>query len=175
MKKILSLIAAIAVAAVVFTGCNNKPPFVKLAAAIDSINAQYEQAYGTKDKYVTYEKWENEVHFHIEFPGVIDRDAFEPIAANIKSRFLESLAVEDPFGLATEILDAKANVILNINGLNDTSYQVLIVTNEISAAVEQAHTPEGRLEAEQIEEVDTLTPAEVEHELLEGNAPGIGE
>lgn len=180
MKKIiLLLIAAFAVCAVSLTSCDNKPPFVRLAAAIDSINAQYERTHDTSDKVVTYEKWENVVHFHISFPGVIDRDAFEPIAANIKERFVENLVTDDEFGIATEILDAKANVIIDIEGMNDTKYEVLIVTNEIAEAYDAARAVENeenlieKAREARDEAIDTLDAAQIEHELLEGNAPSI--
>ena len=168
------------VASVTLISCDNKPPYLRLAAAIDSLNAQYDRTHDTKDKFITYEKWENQVHFHIEVPVVIDNDAFEAQAENIKQRFLENLVTDDEFGIATEILDAKANIVIEIQGLNDTKYDVLIVTNEITEAYDAAREVQteeellDRAEAERIaSEVDTLSPAEVEQELLEGNAPSI--
>lgn len=182
MKKIiLLLIAAFGICALTFTSCDNKPPFVRLAAAIDSINNQYEEAHGTKDKFITYEKWENVVHFHIDFPGVIDRDAFEPIAANMKEMFLDQLVKDNEFGIVTEMMDAKSNMMLDFKGLNDTSYEVLIVANEIMAAYDaaQAAKSEEKLIEEAIERheeaIDTLNQAQIEQELLEGNAPSIAE
>ena len=169
MRKILSILAAAVIIAASLTGCDNKPPYVRLAAAIDSLNSQYGQAHNTSEEYITYEKWENVVHFNVDFPAVIDREAFEPVAANIKERFLDQLVADDEFGIATEIIDAKSNIVIDIHGLNDTSYEVLIVTNEVIEAYDRIH---AEAEAD-VEPVDTLTPAEVEQELLEGNAPSI--
>ena len=174
MKKIFSIIILAVAVAVAFSSCDNRPPFVRLAAAIDSINAQYQQEHATKDKYITYDKWENELHFHVDFPGVIDADAFEPIAENIRTRFLDELVTVDAFGVATEILDAKANVVLDIKGLNDTSYEILLVTNDIRAAYDAAREAEAvREEAPEADPYD-LDQEQIEHELLEGNAPSIG-
>lgn len=175
MKKILSVIALAILVAVSFTSCDNRPPYIRLAAAIDSINARYEEQHNTKDKYITYNKWENEVVFHEEYPGVIEQEVFEPIAANMREMFLSNLVSEDEYGIATEIIDAKSNIILYIRGLNDTKYEVLIVTNDIIAAYDAARAAEEAREEPAEEAVDSLSPEQIEHELLEGNIPSIEE
>ena len=175
MKKIFGFIALVVALAATFSSCDNRPPYVRLAAAIDSLNAQYEQVNNTKDKYITYEKWENVVHFHIDYPAVIEAEVFEPIAANIKENFLRVLVTDDEFGIATEIIDAKSNIVIDIHGLNDTKYEVLIVTNEIIAAFDAAHpaVEEEEPAGDEGEPADTLSPEQIEQELLEGNVPSI--
>lgn len=173
MKKILSIIAVALVFALSFSSCDNRPPYVRLAAAIDSLNAQYQEEHNTDAKLITYDKWENELHFHTDFPGVIDSDAFEPIAENIKELFLESLVTDNEFGIATEILDAKANVVIDIKGLNDTSYEILIVTNEITAAYDKAREAEANLDESAEENPYDLSPEQVQHELEEGNVTTV--
>ena len=180
MKKILRVLILAGAIAVSFSSCDNRPPYVRLAAAIDSLNAQYESLHNTSEKFITYEKWENVVHFNTEFPVVIEPEVFEPVAANLKERFLSNLVTDDEFGIATEIIDARANIVIDIHGLNDTKYEVLIVTNEIIAAFDATHpTDEGDIADEDTsveeENPDTLNAAQVEQELLEGNAPSIGE
>ena len=175
MKKILSVIALALAIAVSFTSCDNRPPYMRLAAAIDSLNNQYQESHpDVKEPLITYEKWENQVHFNVDFPGVIEEEAFEPIANNIRERFLLQLVTDDEFYIATEIIDAKSNIVLDIHGLEDTKYEVLIVTNEIIDAFNAVHPAEGT-EPEIEEPVDTLSQGEIEHELLEGNIQSVEE
>lgn len=181
MKKIfLLLIAAFAVCAISLTSCKNKPPYMRLEAAVDSLNAQYQSSHPEGDDLISYEKWENVVHFHFKFPGIIDRDAFEPIANNIKELFVENLVSDDEFGICTEILNAHSNVVIDIEGLNDTTYEVLITNDEIAQAREsyldvknqEQLIDQAEADREQAE-IENVTPAEIEHELLEGNAPSV--
>lgn len=179
MKKIfLLIVAAFAVCAVSLTSCNNKPPFVRLAAAIDSLNVKY----GTDERSVSYEEWENVVNFHKTYPGVIDGDAFAPIAANIRERLLENLVVNNEYGIVTEIIDAHANVRIDIEGLNNTKYVVEIENKEISEAYDAAKVAEkehnileDRANEVAQEGVEPLSEGQIEQELLEGNAPSIAE
>lgn len=175
MKKILSVIALATIIAVAISSCNNRPPFERLAAAVDSLNAQYEAIHGTTEKAITYDQWENVVHFNTEFPVVIEQEVFEPIAANIKERFLKNLVTDNESDIATQIIEAKANVIINIHGINDTSYEVLITNNEIVAANDAAHMDAVIEEQPAEEQPETLSQEQIEQELLEGNAPSIGE
>lgn len=173
MRKIFSIIALAAIVAISFSSCDNRPPYIRLAAAIDSLNTRYEQMNNTKEKYITYEKWENVVHFHVDYPVVIEPDVFEPIAANIRETFLRDLVTGDEYGIATEIIDAKSNVVIDIHGMNDTKYEVLIVTNEIIAAYDAAHPAVEESEPAVEEAPEQLDSAQIEQELLEGNAPSI--
>lgn len=142
MKKILSIILIAIAISVSFTSCDNKPPFVRLANAIDSLNMEHEQITGSKEKLITYDKWENELTFHQTYSGHIDSDVFGPIAEHEKEVFLLNLC-EDRYDIASEILDAHANVVLKITGDQGGEYEVLIVTNEIAAAYDALHNEEN--------------------------------
>lgn len=171
MKKIFGFLAVALMLAISFSSCNNKPGFVKLAEMVDSINARIKAEHNIDVDLIEYDQWENKLTFEYPYEAVIDPDAFEPIASNIKENFIHYLVVDDEDGLAEEIVKTNANVVIDIEGLNDTSYEVLIESNEIAEAIEKASTLEPAVA--EPEPVDTLSQAEIEHELLEGNIPSI--
>lgn len=168
MKKILSILAVALLIAVSFVGCNNKPAFVRLEAAVDSLNAQYDRQHNTDEKLITYDQWENVVHFHFPFPARIEENVFEPVAEHIKQNFLLQFLTDDEFGLATEVMDAKANVVIKIEGQDETSYEILIPTEEIASAYETLHADANGSEpvAATAEDADLQ---EEQHELTEGD------
>lgn len=181
MKKVLSIFTvAFALLTILLSGCNNKPSFERLAAAVDSVNNENvlpsAEFVATQDhKAVTYDQWENVVTFNTSFPVVIEPDVFEPIANNVKERILTEIVKTNYFGIVNEIIDAKANILIDIHGLNDTKYEVMVPYDEIVAAFEaDSHAEAFGLPMDNEEQSDSLTPAQIEHELLEGNAPSIG-
>lgn len=174
MKKIFSIIIPIFIVAIIFSGCNNKPPFVRLAAAIDSVNMQNTELTGSDEKLISYDKWENQLKYHINYPGHVESDVFEPIAEHFKQLFLIQLISENPFGLATEILDAKADVVLEIKGERGGSYEVLITTDEIKEASDAFNaTPEVADEQAEPAADDEASLPEEQRELMEGNVTTV--
>lgn len=168
MKKILSILAVLAVIAVSITGCNNKPPFVRLAEAVDSLNVQYQQLHNTTENLISYDKFENRVNFHFSIPERIDEDSFGPIAEHIKQLFLIQFVTDNEFGVVTEAIDAHADVVVNLEGVDDTKYEILITTDEITEAYEALNPGvDGKLP-------EPTTPEQVElqqeqQQLTEGN------
>ena len=168
MKKIFGIAALMAIFALVFSSCDNKPPYVRLAAAIDSINAQYNLSHDTDQNLVTYERFDNVVTFHFDYPERIEEDVFSPIAEHIKQNFLLQFITDDEFGVATEVIDAHSNVVIALKGLDDTKFDILIVNNEIVEAYEALHAAAGSPEAP-AETPEGAELQEEQRELLEGN------
>lgn len=169
MKKIFSIIILFAAIAACFTGCNNKPPFVRLAEAVDSLNTQFCLEHNTEEKLIDYDKFENRVNFNLPVPMRIDDEAFAPIAEHIKQNFLLGFVTDNEFNIATEAIDAKANVVICLHGEEDTTYEILITTNELEEAYKALHpdasgsepAPETAEEADLQQEQRELTEGDV--------------
>lgn len=169
MKKILSIFVLSLVIAVSFTGCNNKPPFVRLADAIDSLNVQYQREHNTDENAISYDQFENVIHFNYSYPTRIEDDVFGPIAEHIKQLFLIKFITDNEFDIATEAINAKSNIIIDFRGEDNTSYEILIENNELVEAYEALHNQSNATDVTP----EAAELQEEQHELMDGNVTTV--
>lgn len=141
MKRILGAIAiAIAVAAS-FSACNNQPPFAKLISAVDSTNValQHHPTQWCDSATVTYDQITNAVKYSFYMPGQIDKDQMAQGAELFETGFLAALAQNTEYNLTAEIVDAKANVLLDFKGAQGGEYEILLDNAKVADAYYAAH------------------------------------
>ena len=146
MKRILGAIAlAIAVAAS-FTACNNQPPFAKLVAAVDSTNVAMQQhpTDWCDSASVAYDQVTNAVKYTFVLPGQIDKDQMAQGAELFETSFLAALAQNAEYNLTAEIVDAKANVLLNFKGAQGGEYEILLDNAKVADAFHAAHPDQNK-------------------------------
>lgn len=141
MKKILTLIAIASIgAAAVLTGCNNKPPFERLAEAVDSVNtyfaAQPEQtAPGAK---LIYDQVTNTLKINYQLPSAEVASFFQDNAGVAEDILLKDVLPEAPFELLERLVDAKANVMIVYDWKPDGHSEYLIETDRVKDALKAA-------------------------------------
>ena len=142
MKRILLAIAVAAACATPFTGCKNQPSFVKLAAAVDSTEMalQSEPATWCESSAVQYDEVTNAVKYTFVLPGKLDKEQFEAGAATFEDLFVaQNFVLSDRYDLGKEIVDAKANVLVEIRGAEGGEFEILIENAKIAEAYNAAH------------------------------------
>ena len=114
------------------------------------------------------------MRFNVEYPARIESDVFGPVAEHLKQLFLIQFVTDNEFDIATEVMAAKANLLIDIQGAEDTSYEILIENNEIVEAYEALSA--GATD----DDTEATTPEAIElqqeqHELMEGDVTTVGE
>ena len=140
MKRILGIIALAIAVGLAFTGCNNRPPFEKLAASVDSLNTYYTDApmLHNDSTRVTYDEITNTVEFHMYAQGYIDKAQLEAVSDRMADSFTDEMVRVNRFNFGKELLAAKANVLLDFKGSAGGEYQLLI-ENKAFQAQEDAY------------------------------------
>lgn len=140
MKKLLTLIAVLAVAAAVFTGCNNKPPFVRLAEAVDSVNAffaaQPEQT--APSAKLAYDEITNTLKINYELPSSDAAAFFKENIGYAEDILLKDVLPEAPYQLMQRVVDAKSNLMIVYDWKPDGHMEYLITSDRVKAAAERA-------------------------------------
>lgn len=145
MKRILPAIAVAAICAAAFTGCNNKPPFEKLNAAVDSVNIemQAERLTWCDSVSVKYDEITNTVKYTFVVPGMVDKDMVAEGASVFEDAFIEgNLVQHNRYGIGTEIVDANANVLITLRGQKGGEFEMLIENSRIADSYKAAHADE---------------------------------
>lgn len=141
MKSILGVIALAIAVATSFTACNNQPPFAKLTAAVDSVNMSMQQhpTQWCDSANVVYDQATNAVKYTFYLPGQIDKDQMAQGAELFESGFLAALAQNPEYNITGEIVDAKANVLLDFKGAQGGEYEILLDNAKVADAFYAAH------------------------------------
>lgn len=137
MKKIFSLLAAVAVVLSVLTACNNTQiPYRELAEAVKTANEKVEATGNplVSQDPITYDEITNTVKFSVHFPGDVNHDLIEKDAENIKSGFLQAMVRNDEHDLCNPILNAKSNIIISLAGPSGKPFEILIENQELAQA-----------------------------------------
>ena len=151
MKRILGIIALALVMGMAFVGCNNRPPFEKLAAAVDSMNTELMMAPigGAASASVKYDEITNTVKYTLNVPGIVDKATMDEAADRLADSFVEQMALFNG-NLFDEIVAAKANVLLDFEGSMEGKYELLIENKAFAALTrQQPAEAEQAAEAEQ--------------------------
>lgn len=139
MRNFIPLLAVPFVAVSVITGCNNKPPFEKLVAAVDSVNTYYgEQPEMTApDANLTYDKITNTVKFNYELPSQAAAEFYQDNIGVTEDIMLNDVLPEAPYSLLAAIVDAEANVMLAYDWKPDGHSEYLITADRVKEAYER--------------------------------------
>lgn len=131
MKKILGIIALGALSAAVFTSCGNKPPFEKLIASVDSANAvlRANPLPLTDSCGIKYNKITNTVEYWYNSRDSIEPTRIDSVAEDMQTQFMLSVITNYP-SITQNILDANANILMQMNGSHDTKYELEIENSE---------------------------------------------
>lgn len=140
MKKILGLMVIALVLGIATVGCNNKPPFVKLQAAVDSLNTEMQStpsAYADSCA-ISYDELTNTVKYTMVV-DTVNHEEFQAVAPGLEDAFIGQLAGSDEYGLAKEIADAKANVLVEIVGKRGGKFEMMVETATFVGAYKALH------------------------------------
>lgn len=146
MKKLLSLIAVIAIGAAVFTGCNNKPPFVRLAEAVDSVNAYYaaqpeQTAPAAK---LVYDEVTNTLKINYQLPSADAAAFFTENIGIAEDLLLKDVLPEAPYELMKRLVDAESNVMIVYEWKPDGHSEYMITADRVKAAAKAAEEAAGQ-------------------------------
>lgn len=141
MKKILSLIAIFAAVTAILTGCNNKPPFVRLAEAVDSVNAFYaaqpeQTAPGAK---LVFDEVTNTLKINYTLPSADAAAFFKENIGYAEDILLKDVLPEAPFELMNRIVDAGSSVMIVYDWKPDGHSEYLIAADRVKEAAKTAH------------------------------------
>ncbi len=136
MRRILGSIAIAITAAASFTCCNNRQPFAKLTAAVDSANvAMSRHPIGWCDScHMTYDQTSNTVNYTIFLPGEIDSLLMDEGKDLMEGSFLAALAQNAEYNLTGEIVDANADVTIEFKGAQGGEYTIPIAGQKVADA-----------------------------------------
>ena len=140
MKRFSGIIAIAVVIIATLAGCNNKPPFVRLAAAVDSCNVAMQQnmpPFATSAT-VSYDEVTNAVKYEFTVPGEVDKEMFGASAPMLQSQFVDIIAQSNDFNIAGLITEAKSNMLLDFKGSEGGEYEIMVENPTIAAAYQKA-------------------------------------
>ena len=133
MKRILAIIVIGAAAAAAFTGCNNKPPFERLAASVDSLNTVMQQKpvdYADSTS-VNYDEVTNTVKYTFVLPGAVDTAQMSASGLQFEQAFIMANVLGDPdFG--EKLVDANANIAVTFEGKEGGKFEYMIENKKIA-------------------------------------------
>lgn len=127
MKKILGILAAVAILGSLGTGCNNKPPYARLAAAVDSARTAMAGAptQFADSATVNFDELTNTVKYSLYLPGEVNKDIMDAAADQLEATFVHNLITEDP-NMTNCILNDNANIVISFHGADKSSYEIMI-------------------------------------------------
>lgn len=116
MKPVRFFSAAliVAITGIMLTACGNKPPFERLAAAVDSVNAYYgEQPDMTAPGAdLVYDEVSNTVKIVYNLPSEQVADFFKENIGVAEDILLKDVLPEAPYSLMKEMAEAEANAMI---------------------------------------------------------------
>lgn len=127
MKRILAIIALGAAVAASFTGCNNKPPYERLATAVDSINTVMQQnpIDFADSASVSFDEITNTVKYTFVLPGKVDTAQMAAAGTQFEQAFLMASVLNDPdFG--EKVVEAKSNIAVLFEGNEGGKFEFMI-------------------------------------------------
>ncbi len=149
MKKLLAAFASACVLAGAFTACNNKPAFVRLVAAVDSVNAynaQQPEMTAPSSK-ISYDQVTNTVKFTYQLPDETTAQFYRDNISYTEDLLLQSLPFA-PFSLGKEIVDAEASVMIVYDWKPDGHSEYLIESARIQDAWKAAQEAADQAESQ---------------------------
>lgn len=145
MKKILCLIALVAMAAASFTGCKNQPPFVKLAESVDSVNAffagQPEQT--APSARLQYDEVTNTVKIEYTLPSEQIARLMQDNIGLTEDVLLNTVLPEAPYSLMANAAEAGAAVMIVYSWKPDGHAEYLIEGSRVKAAYDASKDKAG--------------------------------
>lgn len=153
MKSILKFFMLPLIAAAIFSGCNNKPPFERLMLAVDSVNAFYQNQpeMSSADARLVYDQVTNTVKFNYELPSAEAAEFYKDNVDVTENILLNSYLPQAPCNLFKEIVDAQANIMIVYDWGKDGHSEYLITSDRVkksyddfinpSADTDQSHRP----------------------------------
>ncbi|MDE6300230.1 MAG: hypothetical protein K2M19_00755 [Muribaculaceae bacterium] len=143
LKNIFKTTALAAVAAIALAGCNNRAPFERLNAAVDSTQVELAKLNdtGIPSMTVSYDEITNSVVYNV----AIDADLSLPeVEQNFKAQMpvmeagiIQSLLMNDRFGLGKEIICAGADIKLELKGSQGGNLEAVIDNSKVLEAYDQ--------------------------------------
>lgn len=137
MKKILGFLSAALVMGIALTACNNSGvPFREVADAVKTANAMVssQQSFMADSTSITYDELTNVVKYTVYLPYAVRSEEIGAQAATLEAGFVHDLVANDAQHLCNPILNAKSNVLIDIEGRDDTKYEIMIENKTIADA-----------------------------------------
>lgn len=133
MKRILAIITLGAAVAASFTGCNNKPPFERLAASVDSLNTvmQEKPVDYAESTSVRYDEVTNTVKYSFVLPGAVDTAMMSANGAQFEQAFVMANVLGDP-SFGEKLVEADANITVTFEGKEGGKFEYLIENKTIA-------------------------------------------
>ncbi len=133
MKRILAIITIGAAVAASFTGCNNKPPYERLAASVDSLNTvmQEKPVDYAESTSVSYDEVTNTVKYSFVLPGAVDTARMSAGGAQFEQAFVMANVLGDP-AFGEKLVEANANIAVTFEGKAGGKFEYLIENKSIA-------------------------------------------
>lgn len=132
--------ALASVAAIALSACNNRAPFQRLQAAVDSTKVEMAQmnADGIPGLTVEYDEVTNTVVYTAD----VEADLSQPeVQQNFKAQMplmeaaiIQDLLLKDTYGLGKEIICANANIKLELKGTQGGDLEAIIENSSVAEA-----------------------------------------
>lgn len=148
MKSLRNIFKSLAMAAVccaTLAGCNNKAPFQRLNAAVDSVQMHMNNnpVDGFKSLSISYDELTNTVVYTSELPADLSnptvKENFQAIIPVMEAELISGLLTQNQYNLGNEIICAEANVKLEFKGEHDSNLETTIENATILEAYDKVH------------------------------------
>lgn len=148
MKNLRNLLKCLGVAAIVSiaaTGCNNRAPFERLNAAVDSTQTYFSElrAEGIPTASVKYDELTNTVVYMIEVDADLStpetQQKFKAEMPVMEAGIISGLLTDDTYGLGKEIICADASIKLELKGNQGGNLEAIIENSKVLEAYDAVY------------------------------------
>ncbi len=145
LRNIFKGMALAAVAVIALSACDNKAPFLRLQAAVDSVQVEMAQhpMNGFKSLTINYDELTNTVVYTSELPVDLSDEAtqqqFKAVIPVFESQLVSNLLTANEYNLGNEIICAEANIKLEFKGENGSNLETTVENSTILEAYDQVY------------------------------------